>query len=229
MNDVFILYSESDQGARRNMNDVMRAGQTICSDQLKEVPHAQLALYGAAILMTDMDGGRPCFQSRKATSQARVRAVAARQAEAMFLDEFAGAFLLKRIPIRMAMVATFRADAGRARLFWTGVGEPERLPIADPRHLLHNQLLGKDCRRGTAAAIHKTYSVCVNHWNAHVGGSSVEEYSSVKTPAVKKPTVPVPTLATARLPLRPAIPTAQTFTGAMPAVTPMSSVPAAAQ
>jgi len=202
--DLFQLYSETDQGAKRNLGDVMRAGQNTFSAHLKEIPHAQLALYGAAILMADMEGGRPCFQSRKATPQARVRAVAAHQAETMFLDDFSGAFLLKRIPIRMAMVATFRVDASRARLFWSGVVDPERLPASDPRRLLQTQLMTKECRRGTAAAIQWTYSVCVNHWNAHACGGAVEEYGNGKTPAVMKPTVAVPSLVTLKAPSFPA-------------------------
>jgi hypothetical protein len=174
----------------------MRAGQTTLTAQLKEVPNGQLALYGAAILMADMEGGRPCFQSRKATPQSRVSAVASHQAEAMFLHDFSGAFLFKRIPIRMAMVATYRADPGRARLFWGSVIEPEFMPTSDPRRMLHSQLMSKECRRGTAAANHRTYSVCINHWNAHAAGTAVEEYSNAKTPAVIKPTAPVPALAT---------------------------------
>ncbi|MCL2001548.1 MAG: hypothetical protein FWG74_08950 [Planctomycetes bacterium] len=224
LNDLFTLYSESDQGARRNLTDVMRAGQNTFTAELKEIPHGQLALYGAAILMAGMEGGRPGFQSRKATPQSRVRAVATHQEEALFLHEFSGAFLLKRIPIRMAMVATFRADANRAKVFWSGVADPERLPATDPRRMLHAQLLSKECRRGTATAIHRTYSQCVHHWNAHATGSAVEEYSSGKTPSVMKPSAPIPLLATVSPMLPKVIPANQAKPGSWP-MTVLSNVP----
>ena len=223
--DLFQLYSEMDQGLRRSQADVTRAGRNIMPPSLQSVHIGQLAQYGAAILMAPAEGRPAVFQSRSISPQNRVTAVCANPEEALFLHRYFGWMLLNRVAVRMAMAATFRADADRARLFWDGVVHPDQFPNVDPRKQLFNRLLEKECARSSAFAVHRTYSACLNHWNAHAAGKAVVEDND-RTPEAMKPTVPVPLLATVKLPPRPENPTTQTFTAAMPS---LSALPAAAQ
>jgi len=190
--DLFVLFSEIDCGMRRSQIDITRAGRQTMSPQLREISTGSVGLFGAAIQMAPKDNRPAVFRSRSVSPQKRVAAVCENPDEACFLNQYHGWLLLNLIAARMAMVATFRADAERARLFWDGVIQPSRLPATDPRSQLHKFLLSKECRRSSAFAVRQTYSVCVNFWNAHATGGDVAVYDVSQTPVAMKPTTPAP-------------------------------------
>jgi len=202
--DLWLLYSNIDRGMRRSQTDITRAGRQIMPTQLREINAGSVGMFGAAILMAPKENRPAVFRSREITPQNRVIAVAANPEEALFLNRYNGWLLLNRIAARMAMVATFRADADRARLFWDGVIQPEKLPVTDPRRLLRDYLVYSDSRRFSGFMVRKAYSVCLNHWNAHATGSDVAPEDGNRTPIAMKPTVAVPTLVTNKAPAFPA-------------------------
>ena len=224
--DVFELFSEIDRGVRRSQTDITRAGRQIMSITLRNINAQCVGQYGSAILMAPKEGRPAEFRSRAITPQNRVAAVCANPEEAQFLHRYYGPLLFNRVAVRMAMIATFRADADRARLFWDSVIQPDHLPAADPRKRLHNHLLGKECVRSSAFAVRRTYLVCLDYWDAHATGSDVAAYDPGRTTVALKPTAPVPVLATVKIMPRLTVPAPQTFTAAMPTI---PVAPAAAQ
>ena len=159
-NDIFLLFSEIDRGMPRSQTDITRAGRQIMPSDLLEINAGCVGMYGAAILMAPTEGRSPVFGSRAISPQNRVRAVCANPEEAQFLHRYYGYMLCNRVAVRMAMVATFRADADRAQRFWDGVFRPDYFPVADPRKQLHTLLLGRECARSSAFAVRK--SVLIN-------------------------------------------------------------------
>jgi len=202
--DVFILFSEIDRGMRRSQTDITRAGRQTMSPLLREINAGSVGMFGAAILMAPKENRPPAFRFREITPQNRVIAVSNNPEEALFLNRYHGWLLLNRIAVRMAMVATFRADADRARLFWDGVIRPGNLPSTDPRCRLYTRLLDNDCRRFSAFMIRKVYCACLNHWNAHATGTDIAPEDGIQTPVAMKPTINVPTLVTPTAPSYPA-------------------------
>lgn len=216
--DVYELFSEIDQGKRRSQSDIVRACRGTLPASLREISLTALAQYGAAILLSDLHGV-PVFQTRMATPHDRVAAVRAHSEEALYLHEFQAAKHFNRIPVRMAMVAAYRIDPDRARLFWNGVADPDRLPAADVRRLLHDRLMRVGGRgKGTTVEMRRLYAACVNHWNAHATGGDPAEYQDDDLPSVMAVAAPVPTLATVKLPPQATKPATQTFTASLPGV-----------
>ena len=203
-NDVFVLFSEFDRGMRRSQTDITRAGRQIMPSQLRGINAGSVGMFGLAILMAPTKNRLGTFRYREITPQNRVMAVVANPEEALFLHRYHGWFLLNCIAARMAMVATFRADADRARLFWDGVIRPDKLPATDPRCQLRDYLKDSECRRFSAFTIRRTYLACVNYWNAHATGTDVAPQDANYTPIAMKPTIGVPTLGTGKAPSFPA-------------------------
>ncbi|MCL2000370.1 MAG: hypothetical protein FWG74_02965 [Planctomycetes bacterium] len=222
--DLLILYSEMDQGLRRSLADVIRAGRSIMPPSLQDLPIGVLGQYGAAILMASRDDRPAAYQSRAIFPQNRVAAVCANPEEALFLHHYNGLMLLNRIPIRMAMVASFRAGGDRARIFWDGVADPDRIPANDPRSRLNHELIGKRKISTSAVKVRELYSRCLDHWNAHATGSEVAPYDGNRQPVAMKPSAPIPLLATVSPMPSKVIPANQAKPGSWP-MTVLSNVP----
>lgn len=222
--DLYTVYSETDQGLRRSYSDIVRAGRNIMPKHVREMPHGLVSLFGAAILMASENGRKPVFNSRSVTAQSRVFAVCARPVEARFLFAFRNSSVMNRIAVRMAMVATHRVDPEQARIFWEGVAEPDDLFAGDPRRLLFLKLLGS---RGilSAQAVREMYMRCIVHWNAYVTGHAVPSFNVNEDIEVRSPKAHIPVLAAVtNLPQPHAGP--QTFTANPQSLTaPMSAAP----
>lgn len=224
-NDLYTVYSETDQGLRRNYGDVVRAGRSIMPDHVCEMPPDLVSLFGAAILMASENGRELVFNSRSITPQSRVFAVCARPLEARFLYSFRNVGSMNRISARMAMVATYRADPIRAEMFWNGVADTEHLPASDPRRILATRVLDMQIGIDSAYGVKKVYGQCIAHWNAYVTGQPLQSVNAEDVPPAMTPTIPAPVLATVTN-LPKTSPAPQTFTAhpsALSATAPMSA------
>lgn len=220
--EIWALYAETDQGLRRTQADVVRASRNIMPPEVRDIPHGKVSLYGAAILMAPSSGWAGSYASREIKPKQRVMAVFSSAAEALFLHEYQHAEIFNRIPVRMAMVATRRVDADRARVFWNGVADIAHLPVDDPRRALH-RYLAEASGASSAVRVRAVYAHCIGCWNSHVTGKALDDClreAMQRGCQALKPTIPVPVLATVKLPPRPAYPVARANTPAPAAVAP---------
>jgi len=191
--DLWRLFSKFDRHKARTTADIVRASRTSMDEEIRQIPQGTVSHIGLALAMLN-PGGIPEFSSRGIQIERRIAAIGRYRDQTLFLADFATNRLCARLPVRMAMAATFLHAPVRAEHFWKAVVGADNLPAHDPRMKLRAELLRWGGRgRSTARANRQLYAICVLHYNAHVMRQPVADHN-FDGPLPKVSTSPLATI-----------------------------------
>jgi len=175
--DLWRLFSKFDRHKARTTADVVRASRTSMDEEIRQIPQGTVSHIGLALAMLN-PGGIPEFSSRGIQIERRIAAIGRYRDQTLFLADHATNKLCARLPVRMAMAATFLHAPVRAEHFWKAVVGAGNLPDHDPRMKLRAELLRWGGRgRSTARANRQLYALCILHYNAHTERRPVADHN----------------------------------------------------
>jgi len=183
--DLWMLFGSFDGHCARSEANVMKAARGLFQNkELNDMSIQVLQLCASALLYLRIDTS-PSFSEKPATKTDKANLVDQHKDEVLLVNEYVqlGGARLK-VAVVVAMLATFRKNPVKARLFWDRVIGGDKLERGTPQYNLHNFLASSSPTAGTGGLHGHTtrYKTCIAWWNSFVEGTS---RMTVKVEAMK--------------------------------------------
>jgi len=185
--DLYALFGSFDVHGVRSEIDLIRGVRGLFKHkELNELGLQVLQLCSSALFYLG-DGISPNFSNKANTKIAKAMLVDQDNVkdEVLMVNEYVqlgGA--RPKVAVVVAMLATFRKNPVKARLFWDRVIGGDKLERGSPQYNLHNFLASSSPTAGTGGLHGHTtrYKTCIAWWNSFVEGTS---RMTVKVEAMK--------------------------------------------
>lgn len=176
--DLWHLFGTYDVHQSRTDQQIIRGARGLFENELlRDVPLAILHLCSTALFALSL-GSKPQFGRTPPAKTDKAELLEKYCEEVLWVhsikprlsSESTGRFM-ERVGVITAMIATRRANIGKANSFWISVRDTEMMLKTDPRKKLHDRLLISGGHNACGDSNHvKLYTICVCYWNSWISG-----------------------------------------------------------
>jgi len=184
--DLWMLFGSFDVHRARSESNIMKAARGLFeNEELNAVPLRVLQVSASALLYLG-SGMTPNFATRALTKVDKASLVDKHKEDVLITHEYCSHFgKSMQVGVVIALMATFRKNPGKARVFWDRVILGDKLERGTPQYALNHflyALAGKVPNGGMSGHITR-YKTCVAWWNSFIDGTnrSVVKIKAMKT------------------------------------------------